>query len=225
MLAAGWKLGSSLFLALTLRGKRRGGTFPPPPFRSHPAPPLATRTMDLIPPHSPVPDFQTSGRLALFLPSLRAGGAERNMLTLLGAMVAGGFEVDLVLAKAEGAFLDEVPQEVRLFDLGAPRMRQALPRLAFYLRRERPRAILSRMFHTNLASIIARMLSGVRTRGVIIEASTMSAEAAVQPRAARIGAADAAALSAGRCDRGRFDRRGSRSGARIAAAAWSRRSH
>ena len=132
---------------------------------------------------APVCDAATSDRLAMFIPSLAGGGAERTMLTLLGGMVASGVAVDLVLAKAEGAFLDEVPAEVRLFDLGAPRMRQALPRLAFYLRRERPRAIVSQMFHTNLTALISRMLAGVNTRVVVVEANTLSAEVDASPRA------------------------------------------
>ena len=129
---------------------------------------------------------ESSDRLAMFLPSLAGGGAERTMLTLLSGLVASGVPVDLVLAKAEGAFLDDVPAAVRLFDLDAPRMRQALPRLAFYLRREKPRAIISQMFHTNLTAIISRMLAGVGTRVVVVEANTLSAEVAVSPKARRL---------------------------------------
>ena len=69
---------------------------------------------------APVCDAPSSDRLAMFIPSLGGGGAERTMLTLLGGMVASGVAVDLVLAKAEGAFLDEVPAEVAPLRFGPP---------------------------------------------------------------------------------------------------------
>ena len=55
-------------------------------------------------------------------------------------------------------------------------MRHALP-LAFVS----PRAIVSRnISHTNLAAVVARMLAGVNTRVVVVEASTLSAMTVVE---------------------------------------------
>ena len=48
-------------------------------------------------------------RIAVLLPSLEGGGAERSMLTLVAAFLAQGRIVDLVLCKAKGAYLDEIP--------------------------------------------------------------------------------------------------------------------
>jgi len=44
-------------------------------------------------------------KLALFLPSLRGGGAERVMVNLVRGFAERGLRVDLVLAKAEGPYL------------------------------------------------------------------------------------------------------------------------
>jgi hypothetical protein len=57
--------------------------------------------------------------IALFLPSLRGGGAEKVMVNLALGFVEQGLKVDLVLAKAEGPYLSRVPEEVRVVDLGA----------------------------------------------------------------------------------------------------------
>ncbi len=49
-------------------------------------------------------------RLAFFLPGLYEGGAERTMLNLAIGIAERGYAVDLVLARAEGPFLDQVPE-------------------------------------------------------------------------------------------------------------------
>lgn len=113
-------------------------------------------------------------KLALFLPSLGGGGAERVMVTLAKALAERGFSVDLVLAKAEGPYLGDVPEEVRVVDLGARRVLYSLPGLVRYLRRERPAAMLSALNHANIVAIWARSLSRVATRLVVAEHNTLS---------------------------------------------------
>lgn len=112
--------------------------------------------------------------LALFLPSLRGGGAERVMVNLARGFVERGLDVDLVLAKAEGPYLSRVPSEVRVVDLGASRVLASLPGLVRYLRQERPRALLSAINHANVAALWARRLARVPTRVVVSEHNTLS---------------------------------------------------
>ena len=117
-------------------------------------------------------------KLALFLPSLRGGGAERVMVTLANAFAERGYATDLVLAAAEGPYLKDVSDQVRVVDLHAGRVSKALLPLARYLRRERPRAMLSAMNHANVVAIAARMLARVPCRLVVSEHNTISVEAA-----------------------------------------------
>jgi len=74
-------------------------------------------------------------KISLFLPSLRGGGAERVMLTLSQGFAQRGFAVDVVLAKAEGPYLQQVPVGVRIIDLKASRVLKSLPRLVRYLKK------------------------------------------------------------------------------------------
>jgi len=111
---------------------------------------------------------------ALFLPSLRGGGAERVMLNLARGFAERGLHVDLVLAKAEGPYLPEVPPAVRIVDLKAPRVLASLPGLVRYLRRERPATMLSTLDHANIVALWAKRLSGSPTRVVVRVASTVS---------------------------------------------------
>lgn len=113
-------------------------------------------------------------RIALFLPSLRGGGAERVMVNLARAFTERGLQVDLVLAKAEGPYLSHVPSEVRIVDLQAPRVLVSFPGLVRYLRRECPRALLAALDHTNVLAIWARRLAGVPTRVVVSIHSNLS---------------------------------------------------
>ena len=56
-------------------------------------------------------------RIAVLLPSLEGGGAERSMLNLVKAFLAQGRAVDLVLCKAKGAYLGEIPEGANMIEL------------------------------------------------------------------------------------------------------------
>jgi glycosyltransferase involved in cell wall biosynthesis len=116
-----------------------------------------------------------SKSLAIFAPGMGAGGAERSMLKLAGGIAARGYAVDLVLARAEGPLLAEVPASVRLVDLRARRVLTSLPALVHYLRREQPVALLS-VLHGNIIALSARQMAGVRTRVIVSERNTLSSE-------------------------------------------------
>jgi hypothetical protein len=96
-------------------------------------------------------------RVTLFLPGLYEGGAERVFLNLAKGISARGYPVDLVLARAEGPYMAQIPDSVRLIDLKAPRVLGSLPALIKYLQRERPIALLSAMF-ANVIALWARRL-------------------------------------------------------------------
>ena len=112
-------------------------------------------------------------RLAFFLPGLYEGGAERIVLNLAKGVSERGYDVDLVLARAEGPYMAQIPDTVRLIDLNAPRVLGSVPALIKYLRRERPSAMLSGMF-ANLIALWARRLSGVPCQLAITEHNTLS---------------------------------------------------
>ncbi len=107
--------------------------------------------------------------IAVFIPSLRGGGVERNMLNLTRGMADAGFPVDLVLVSAEGPFLKMVDERVRVVDLKSGRVISALPKLIRYLKDSRPEVLLSGMGHANIIAVIARRLAGVPCRLVVSE--------------------------------------------------------
>lgn len=113
--------------------------------------------------------------IAIFVPSLCGGGAERIMVILANGFTARGHRVDLVLTRAEGPYLSEVSDAVRIVNLNKGRVMASLLPLVRYLRRERPDAMLSALNHANIVAILARKMAHVRTRLVVSERNSLVA--------------------------------------------------
>jgi glycosyltransferase involved in cell wall biosynthesis len=116
--------------------------------------------------------------VTVLLPDLTGGGAERVMLTVAGGLAAHGARVRLVLGSGHGPLAALVPGSVRVDDLGVRHVRQAVPRLARHLRRDRPHVLLSTLEHTNVAALLAGVAAGGRTAVTVRVANTMSSAAA-----------------------------------------------
>lgn len=127
--------------------------------------------------------IKTQKRLTIFLPALYGGGAERTMLNLAQGIAGRGHKVDLVLAQAEGPYLAQIPESVRLVDLGEGKIANQkrtltrLPSLIRYLRVERPDAMLSALSRANIVAICASRLAGKPRRVVVNQQNTVSQDA------------------------------------------------
>ena len=102
-------------------------------------------------------------RICFFIPSLGGGGAEKSFVLLANAAAQRGYDVDLVLVKLVGPWLDFVDRRIRIVDLKGSRTASALFALTAYLRRERPVTIFSALDHANVVALIARFFSGTHT--------------------------------------------------------------
>ena len=117
-----------------------------------------------------------SCRIALFVSSLRGGGAERVMLEIAGGLARRGLSVDLVLARAEGPYMELLSKDVRLIDLGSNRTVTSFHKLIRYLHRDRPDVLLSTLEVTNVLALIARKFFFRDLRLVVRQAIPLSME-------------------------------------------------
>ncbi len=102
--------------------------------------------------------------IALFIGNMEVGGAERMMLHLAQGFSGRGLTVDLILVRATGPNLRDVPPNVRIVDLNCSHSRFSIWKLIRYLRQERPRAMLSALDTLNVIAILAKWLSRTDTR-------------------------------------------------------------
>lgn len=94
-------------------------------------------------------------KIAILLPSLHGGGAERSMVDLARGLQSLGHRVELVLVQAEGPLLVQAKASLNVVDLGCRRVAFALPELVRYLHQNRPSVLLSCLNHTNILAAAA----------------------------------------------------------------------
>ncbi|NEP56468.1 MAG: glycosyltransferase [Symploca sp. SIO2G7] len=113
--------------------------------------------------------------VSLFVPNLDGGGAERVMMHLAEGFAKHGLKVDLVVAKAEGAYLSKIPKEVRLIDLKSKSPVILFKTLALkrYLQREQPTFLLSTLDILSSATW-GKILAGVPTKVVMCVQTNLS---------------------------------------------------
>jgi glycosyltransferase involved in cell wall biosynthesis len=108
-------------------------------------------------------------KISFFLQDLRGGGAERSVVRLANGIAARGIATEIVLIRAEGAFLAEVAPDVAVVDLKAGRTAASVWHLARHLERSRPTAVFAHMTHTNVAAVAARALARHRPKLILVE--------------------------------------------------------
>lgn len=99
-------------------------------------------------------------RIAIFLPSLIGGGAERSALFVARALEDAGYAVDVVVSVVKGALTDDPFARAHLVDLRATNELLALPAYRRYLRRVRPALVISFVHSANFISGLAARHDG-----------------------------------------------------------------
>lgn len=111
---------------------------------------------------------------ALFvLPSLRVGGAERVVTTVLNELAGDDLDLHLGLLQREGPFLDQLSPRVTVHDLASRRALHAAPALRGLICRLRPDAVLANAFRLNLLTTLLRPTLPRGTRVVIREVTVL----------------------------------------------------
>jgi glycosyltransferase involved in cell wall biosynthesis len=104
---------------------------------------------------------QDAPRLAIVLADLARGGIGKMRVRLANAIAREGVAVDLLLARTDSPYLNELGASVRLVKTGTSHGLFSVPRLALYLRKERPSRVLTQRIRVNVATLRARRLAAV----------------------------------------------------------------
>ena len=111
--------------------------------------------------------------IAVFVPSLEGGGAERVMVSLANLVAERHHAVTLITAKTiDGAYTSLVSKSVRIHALRTGTMWRTVRPLAQYLTQEQPDALIATLAEANMVALLARRLARVPSRTVIREANT-----------------------------------------------------
>ena len=96
--------------------------------------------------------------LLFVVPRLGGGGAERVFATLLRHLDRGRFRLALAIQHRDGEYMDTLPGDVEVLDLGPGHLRNRLPGLLALLWRRRPAVVFTTLGYVNLLVAAVRPL-------------------------------------------------------------------
>jgi glycosyltransferase involved in cell wall biosynthesis len=102
-------------------------------------------------------------RLAVLVASLAIGGIGKMRVHLLNEFARRGLAVDLLAARTDSPYMALLAKTVRVIDIGTSHDIFGVPRLAWYLRRQRPDAVLAERIRVNVAALRSRHLARLST--------------------------------------------------------------
>ncbi len=105
----------------------------------------------------------------IFLPNLLEGGAQHVMVRLANHLAEMGHPTTLIVSSAGGPHERKIGPKVALVSLDAGNMLLATVKLALYMTRESPPAILAAITFANLPALVAKRIAGSDTKIVISE--------------------------------------------------------
>jgi glycosyltransferase involved in cell wall biosynthesis len=146
------------------------------------------------------PGTATAHRIALVFEDFGGGGVQRSMLRTSAGLLGRGFAVDLVVARADGPLLSEVPPQARIVELAqsplwragayalvdrtifesvaiskkARKSMRYLPALVRYFRSKQPNAVLAATARYNLVALWARRLADLNAVVVVSQRDRLS---------------------------------------------------
>jgi len=116
-------------------------------------------------------------RIGFFLATSGWSGVDRIAKNLLPALSRRGYLVDLIKVKGHGPFLPpELRDTVNVIELRASHTYSAFPGLVRYIYENRPSVLFSDKDRANRVALLARAISGRKTRLVLSSGTTISVD-------------------------------------------------
>lgn len=118
--------------------------------------------------------IKSSITVAILLPDLRPGGAERLHIDLAHAWSEKSVKTDFLLRNALGSLIYSIPSESNIVDLKSKRVRDVLFPLVDYLKKESPDVLLAAMWPLTVVAPLAAKIAGFKGQVIVSEHSPLS---------------------------------------------------
>jgi glycosyltransferase involved in cell wall biosynthesis len=112
--------------------------------------------------------------VAILLPDLGGGGAERVSINLSNFFILNGFSVHFVLMQKNGEFNNAISENIQIFCINRIRFRNSIFPLASYFKKNKPHFILVNMWPLTSIAALAWLLSGRKGKLFLVEHSNLS---------------------------------------------------
>lgn len=112
--------------------------------------------------------------ITIFMPNLFSGGAERMTLNLVAGFIDRGINVTLLLATPVVKLKKYIHPNVNVVHLNCKRTLYSIPKLAWYIKKHKPKNLLSHINRANRVALIAALLIRSDTRVHVVEHNTVS---------------------------------------------------
>lgn len=125
--------------------------------------------------------FEEKQKIAIFLPTLAGGGAERAMITISNGL-GKKYAVDLVVSNASGSYRDEIDNSVKVVDLKSKSLRWSFFKLISYINSEKPDTVISALASANIVCSVARIFTKKKFKLILSERAAVIAALKDNPR-------------------------------------------
>lgn len=113
-------------------------------------------------------------KLAIIVPSLGGGGAERVVTNIVRNIDFNKFDITLILIREEGQYINLIPPIIPVINLYSSRVRYSIFKLIKCLNNLKPDVIFSTLGHLNLVLLAIRPFLRFNHKIIIREANTPS---------------------------------------------------
>lgn len=113
-------------------------------------------------------------KICIFVATSGHSGVDRYVKNLAPELVRQGVAVDILKVQNHGPYFSESISGLNIVSLKAKSVYASLPEVIDYLKREKPQALLSDKDRVNRTALIAKKLSGVKTKVFVSSGTTVS---------------------------------------------------
>ena len=113
-------------------------------------------------------------KVVFFIPTLEAGGAEKNVVNILSGITQEKYEMSLLVCQKKGQFLKNVPAFVPVFELGSLNSVFVFFKMVRFFKQQKPDVFISNLSRFNIINLLAKIVSRSNSKMIVVEHTQVS---------------------------------------------------